>query len=155
MEYIDFSYRDKRRFLRKYNFDVPISYKIVENVVHKVYSKFKKQKLNIDVVDITRNLLIDGYLAFEKDGSKLHSLDVLQLVYKIDHYHYGNTQTIHRHIPVDDIIYLSYGSIMGLGRTSLVEDIYRNMITKRDKEMVKIISNYIYDYLDEKIIHND
>jgi hypothetical protein len=65
VQYLDKSYTEKRKILRKFHFQSKESNDIINKILYKIIKKVKYHYL-LDSNDFLQNLLIDGYICYEK-----------------------------------------------------------------------------------------
>ncbi len=132
-KYLDLPYKEKRKILRKFYNDNAKVYEIVHYVISSVGIKTSQ-------VQLLLNLLIDGYVAFEKNDNEYKTIDVTSL--NIDELlKMKNSNT-----------YFIYNDLCPyIITTSLVEQIMFTKLTKKDENIIRLISNNIIENFLNKI----
>jgi len=154
VQYIDKSYIEKRKILRKFHFQSKVSNEIINEILYKVIKKVRYHYL-LDSNDFLQNLLIDGYICYEKKYINgilisLIPIDVVNLT--ID---YVDNETVYilnknkdnqQIFTSDQIIYIMSPTNSYI---SIVEMIYLNIMDNHSKYTIKYhINNIIKLYND-------
>jgi len=159
VSYMDKPYTQKRKILRRQHFINKNILEITNEVLYKVLKRVKPNEF-VDYNEIIRNILVDGYIAFEKiyDSDKFISLielDSTSLTISIDddgqvmwHQYKGTNKS--RILYESQILYIKSPFV---SYTSLVEMIYVNMIDKDSKYTLKQCVNDVVDCYNENFLN--
>ena len=154
IKYIDKSYDDKRKILRRFYVNDTNSQELVSYILHHA-DEPPKELMDLPKQEILLNLLVDGYVSFERifDEHKniiyYSRLDPLSLSIQPNHgksvwisTHRNNKERI---LEKEQIVYLTYNELTGSDNTSLVEQVMNNGLNKKDHATyINILIDNVY-----------
>lgn len=159
MKYKDKCYRDKMIELKRYHNDSILSRELVEYIVYHSDTE-DTTEFNLDKKEILRDILLYGYIAylrvFDKYGSIISysKLEPERLIKTIQDWKYTDIFSSSINYSNDEIVYISYDTLICSQSLSLVEEIMLLGLNKKDHQtyIELIIDNVwkIYEQFDIK-----
>ena len=163
IKYIDKSYDEKRRILRKFayeNKEANTILIILNKKIKESLSNYSKEKIELFIDDI-KDLLTDGYLAYEKIYEKDIVIDCIKLdpttltpsidpgTNKTMWIQYINDNSRRKILNNEQIVYINGTPSTAL--TSVIEGVYLNILDFTNNIVVDEISNIIVESIKKSI----
>jgi len=157
--YMDKSYNEKRKILRRQHFISKDIFELTNQVLYKVLKKIKPNKF-VDYKEVIKHILVDGYVAYEKiydDNDKviaLNPIDPISLVLSVEKdgqilWHQNKGTPFARILYDSQVLYVKSGLE---SYTSLVELCYIKMIDKDSKYSLKYCVDSVVDSYNESFL---
>ena len=153
VSYLDKSYLEKRKILRNFHFMNSDCYDLTNMVRYKILERIDDEKELIDVNNLIKTILVDGYVAFEKiyDGDKLSNLIRIDpLTFNMELidgelvWFMNKGEENSRILKKEQIIYVSFNNE---DFTSFVEMVYMKVVNKTTEWTIKsVIDDVVKSY---------
>ena len=154
----DLSYEDKRKKYRQYAVDNGFAYEMKLFIIDEIAKGFKKEVFGLPIERYLSNLLIDGYLAFERvfDSKEeeiidYQIIDPTTLISSINDnkkiwIQYNDNPSMKRILTEDQILYITYPIIDA--NDSLIGQLYTKQIKLYNHEK---LNDFMISYIVKKV----